>query len=117
MPSYVIFIALFMIIFIIFEIACTWITYQKAGVPGWKSIIPIYNILVLFQLANIPMWMFLLLFIPVINLYPLYLIYTSLVERLGKNKIYGILLIIFPFIIYLIFVFFKSHLVITYLYL
>lgn len=115
MPSYVIFIFLFMIIFIIFEIACTWITYQKAGVPGWKSIIPIYNILVLFQLANIPMWMFLLLFIPVINLYPLYLIYTSLVERLGKNKIYGILLMIFPFIIYPILAFSKSHVESTYM--
>lgn len=115
MPSYVIFIFLLMMIFMVFEIACVWIIYQKAGVPGWKSIIPIYNILVLFKLANIPMWMFLLLFIPLVNLYPLYLIYTSLVERLGKKKIYGILLIIFPVIIYPILAFSKSHVESTYM--
>lgn len=104
-----------MFLFVIFEIVCMWKVYKKAGVPGWASIVPIYNIIVLFKLANIPMWMFILLFIPLLNFYPMYLVYTALADRLGKSRIYGILLLIIPVIIYPILAFSKSKLESTYM--
>lgn len=110
MPDNLIIILALTFIVLIFEIVCTWIVYKKAGIPGWKSIIPIYNIFVLFELANVRKWMFLLLFIPILNLYILYIIYTSLAKRLGKGKVFGILLVFLPFIAFPILAFTKSSL-------
>lgn len=98
----------FVFIICIFELVSVWITYKKVGIPGWKSLIPIYNYIVLFQIANVPMWMVLLLFIPFVNIYPLYLIYASLAEHLGKGRKYGMLMVFFPYVIYPIFAFSKS---------
>lgn len=33
----------FTIVFLVLEIAADWMIFQKAGEPGWKSIIPVYN--------------------------------------------------------------------------
>jgi hypothetical protein len=96
-------------IILIFEMVCMWITYKKVGAPGWAIFIPIYNYIALFKIANIPTWMILLLFIPVINLYPLYLIYTAVAEHLGKSRGYGILLLIAPYFAYPILAFSKPQ--------
>ena len=31
------------ILFYILTVAAQWVVFQKAGIAGWKSIIPIYN--------------------------------------------------------------------------
>lgn len=115
MSNNLIIILILVILFIVFEAICMWIVYKKLGVSGWASIVPIYNIYVLFELANIPMWMFILLFIPLINFYPMYLVYTSLVDRLGKKRIYAILMLFIPFIIYPILAFSKAKVESTYM--
>lgn len=95
-------------VFLVFEFICAWITYTKVGISGWKCLIPIYNIIVLFHLANIPNWMIILLFIPLVNLYPLYLIFIALAEHLGKSKTMGVLTIFFPYILFPIYAFTSS---------
>lgn len=37
-------------------IAGIWATFNKAGIAGWKSLIPIYNQVLLLQIANKPTW-------------------------------------------------------------
>ena len=49
--------------FVILMIAGLWKTFSKAGQPGWAAIIPIYNLIVLCQVAGRPIWWFLLLLI------------------------------------------------------
>jgi len=93
---------------IIFEVICMWRVYKKLGLPGWNCIVPIYNIYVLFKLANIPMWMFILLFLPLVNFYPIYLINISIVDRLGMKRMYAILMLFIPFIIWPLFAFSKA---------
>ena len=44
-------------------------TIQKAGKPAWAAFVPIYNIIVLLQIARKPTWWILLLLIPVVNLF------------------------------------------------
>jgi len=40
-----------------------WKIYEKAGKPGWASLIPIYNIIVLLEIIGKPVWwVFLILF-------------------------------------------------------
>ena len=43
------------IVFVIFilTIIANWVLFKKAGEKGWKSIIPIYNTVVLFKIAGI----------------------------------------------------------------
>jgi len=33
-----------------------WRVYEKAGKPGWASIVPIYNIVVLLEIIGKPVW-------------------------------------------------------------
>ena len=46
------------IVFVIFilTIIANWVLFKKAGENGWKSIIPIYNTVVLFKIAGISPW-------------------------------------------------------------
>jgi hypothetical protein len=48
---------------IIFLIAAIWKVFTKAGQPGWASIIPIYNWIVLCKIVGRPAWWVLLLLI------------------------------------------------------
>ena len=41
-------------------VAGFWKTFTKAGKPGWAAIIPIYNVVVLLQIAGRPVWWILL---------------------------------------------------------
>lgn len=35
----------------VFSIVCMWKVFEKAGEPGWKSLIPIYNIYIFYKIA------------------------------------------------------------------
>jgi hypothetical protein len=59
---------LFILIVIIFYIYTYWRIFEKAGKPGWATIIPIYNTLVLLQIVGKPWWWLLLFFIPGLNI-------------------------------------------------
>jgi hypothetical protein len=48
-------------------IASLWVIFTKAGKPGWASLIPIYNIIVLLEIVGKPWWwIFLVLILPFI---------------------------------------------------
>ncbi len=54
----------------IIQIVAMWKMYKKAGQAGWKSIIPIYNVVILFKIAGLSPWLilvYLLMFIPIIG--------------------------------------------------
>jgi Family of unknown function (DUF5684) len=53
---------------ILFYVASMWKVFTKAGRPGWASIIPIYNMVVLCQIAGKPGWWVLLMLIPIVNI-------------------------------------------------
>ena len=54
----------------VLTIIANWKIFTKAGQAGWKSIIPIYNMVILYKVAGIsPWWLLLYLtaFIPVVG--------------------------------------------------
>lgn len=89
-------------------IVANWIVYKKCDTKGWYSIIPIYNYVALFRVTNIATWMVILLFIPIANIYVLYLAYTNLAIRLGRSKSFGILTLFFSIICIPILAFFTK---------
>ena len=55
------------ILFYILTVAAQWVVFQKAGIAGWKSIIPIYNSYCLFKIAWGNGWVFLATIIPLVG--------------------------------------------------
>ncbi len=57
-----------LLLFTLPSLITTWRLYKKAGKAGWAAIVPIYNAVVQLQIAKMPTWYILLLFVPVANL-------------------------------------------------
>jgi hypothetical protein len=89
----------FLVIFLII-IAGMWKTYVKAGQPGWASIIPIYNLIVLMKIINKPVWWVIFYFIPLINIIISFVMMYELAKSFGKGVGYMLGLIFLPFIFY-----------------
>lgn len=73
--------------FILFQ-AGLWKLFDKAGEQGWKSIVPIYNIIVWLKIIKKPMWLVLLLLIPFVNIYVYSTLITDLLTSFNKTKFY-----------------------------
>jgi hypothetical protein len=70
-----------------------WFVFQKAGEPGWKAIIPVYNILIVIKIAGKPWWYILLLLLPIVNIIIGILILHGLSKSFGKGGWYTVGLI------------------------
>ncbi len=69
----------------VLQIIGMWKMFTKAGIAGWKSIIPIYNVVLLFKMSGESPWLILLLFVPIANLYPLIHQPYMLAKSFGKG--------------------------------
>lgn len=102
------FVSIIGIVLFVFEIYSMCRSYAKADIAGWKAIIPIWNVLALFRLANLSKWMVVLVFVPIVNIYIMYLVYAALADRLGKKRSFGIGLLLFPILFFPILAFAKE---------
>ena len=69
--------------------------FKLAGVEGWKSLIPIYNIVKHLDIINRPRWWAILVFIPVINLLMIPVIWVEFIKIFNhKSRLDRILVII-----------------------
>lgn len=79
-------------------------TYSKAGYPGWVIIIPIYNAIISLRVARMSLWWLILilgaLLIKVIGIIPHIVISIMTAKNFNKSFMFGIGLIILPFIFY-----------------
>lgn len=107
-------------------IVSKWRVYTKAGKPGWTSVVPIYNIVVLMELIGRPIrWVvFYLLGVVFFFVLPLFIVpplgwilitflyiilSLDIARSFGKGIIFAIVyLILFPFVGYPILAFGKS---------
>jgi hypothetical protein len=94
---------LFMVIWLVVVIAIiasVWKVFTKAGKPGWACIVPIYNVIVLLEIINRPLWWFLLLLIPLVNLIVAIIISIDVARAFGKETGFGLGLFFLGFIFY-----------------
>ncbi|MFD0833403.1 signal peptidase I [Mucilaginibacter boryungensis] len=61
--------------------------FEKAGQPGWKSLIPYYRFYVMCELSKTTLLWFILLFIPVINILAYAGIIINFVKSFGKFQL------------------------------
>ena len=76
---------LFYAVLILGTVIGMWAAFAKAGKPGWAAIVPIYNLIVLCELAGKPGWWALLCIIPCVNLVFLFLIMMGVAKAFGRD--------------------------------
>lgn len=79
----------------ILGIICLWRLFKKAGQPGWKSLIPIYNTYVMLRIAGCPGWWLWLYFVPYVNLVVPILAADAFVKAYGRMGLGPVLMYIF----------------------
>lgn len=90
-------------------IVANWKIFDKAGKPGWASIIPIYNIFVLLEIVGKPWWWFFLFLIPGVNI--IFLIWTInlLYKSFGQSEGFTIGLIFLGIVFFPVLAFGSSY--------
>ena len=78
------FLVLFMALSILMFISL-WKIFKKAGKPGWASIVPIYNIYIMCEIAEKEWWYVLLSCVPFANIYAMIVLYNGMAKRFGKS--------------------------------
>ncbi len=81
-------------------IAGIWKVFTKAGKPGWAAIVPIYNLIVLLEIAGKPLWWIILMLIPLVNLVVAIIVGIEIAKKFGKGAGFGIGLTFLGFIFY-----------------
>ena len=71
-------------------IAGMWKIFTKAGKPGWAAIIPIYNLIVLLQIAGKPLWWIVLFCIPIVNIVVAVMVLINVAKAFGKGTGFAI---------------------------
>ena len=71
----------------VFMIICMWKVYKKAGKPGWASIVPIYNIWVLFEMTGFNGVLSLLTLIPFVG--TIIIAVLSIISNFRLAKCFG----------------------------
>ena len=89
-------------------IVSMWKIYKKAGKPGWAAIVPVYNIIVLLEIAELPSWYIALFLVPFANIYAMFKIYIELAHKFGKSTGFGVASVFFSVICFPILAFNKN---------
>lgn len=84
----------------VLAIAGMWMVFTKAGEPGWASIVPIYNVIVLLKIADKPLWWILLLLIPFVNIVIGFIVLIDVAHNFGKSTGFGVGLALLGFIFF-----------------
>lgn len=77
-----------------------WKIFTKARKPGWAAIIPIYNIIILLEVVDKPLWWFILLLIPLVNIVIYIIVNIELAKKFGQSPAFAVGLILLPMIFY-----------------
>ena len=78
------FVIVFSLIVCVLSIIAMWRIFTKAGKPGWASIIPVYNMVVLFQIVGMNPWLLLLYIVPFVNYIASIVLMIMLCIKLAK---------------------------------
>ncbi len=83
---------------IVLYIAGVWKTFDKAGKPGWAAIVPIYNVIVMLEIAKKPLWWIILILIPIVNIVIIIMVCIEIAKQFGKEGGFGVGLALLGFI-------------------
>jgi hypothetical protein len=86
---------IFSLVFTLVYWVCMWLIFEKAGKPGWTTIIPIVNVIMWLRVCGKSGWWLLALLIPGVNVLVALWLWFSMAESFGKGALFGLGLIFF----------------------
>ncbi len=94
-------VGLFGLLIILVLIISGWKLFTKAGKPGWASLVPLYNLWVIGQIiyGDSNAWKPFLMFVPVVGCIFGWIYMFRFPQVYGKDPLFGVLNIFFPYII------------------
>ena len=95
-------VGIFYAILIVFGIIVQWKIFTKAGEPGWASIVPIYNVMILSKICGRGEMFGLLILIPcpLVTIVIMVMLIFDLAKVFGKGTGFGLGLVFLGFIFY-----------------
>ena len=91
--TWIIYIAVYVLI-----VAGWWMMFTKAGEAGWKSIIPIWNFLIVLKIVGREWWWIILAIIPIVNIIIWLIVSLDLAKSFGRGTGFGVGLFFLSFI-------------------
>jgi hypothetical protein len=79
-----------MAIITIFYVFVFWKVLVKAGLPGWGAIIPIYNTILMLEMAKKPWWWIFLMLVPIVNFVVVVMVMLKISANFGKGTGFGL---------------------------
>ncbi|HTX88275.1 MAG TPA: S26 family signal peptidase [Bacteroidales bacterium] len=87
------------LLFFISSLVGLWAIFEKAGQPGWKVLVPFYNIYIWLRIIKKPLWWYIFLLIPFINVFVILLMIVETCKCFLKFGLGAQALgVIFPFL-------------------
>jgi signal peptidase I len=83
-----------LIVFLFIAIVAQWRLYEKANLPGYACLVPVWNVIVFLKIMGRPWQHIFYLLIPFYNIYFLVKIYIELCHCFGKRTIADYILVI-----------------------
>lgn len=83
---------------IVLYLAGLWFLFEKAGVNGWKAIIPFYNSYIEYELVWGSGWLFLFMLVPFAGLVFSIITFYKLGRVYGKGRLFCIGIVLLPFV-------------------
>lgn len=81
-------------------IVSLWKIFKKTGKPSWASIVPIYNIYIMCEIAEKEWWYVLLLCVPFVNIYAMIVLYNGVAKKFGKGGGFVVGMILLPVVFF-----------------
>lgn len=82
------------IIWAVLVLVAGWKMFEKAGQAGWVAIIPILSTFGLLKIVHRPLWWFILLLVPLVNVIVLVIIMVDLARAFGRGLGMALLLVL-----------------------
>lgn len=79
-------------------ISAYWVLFGKAGKPGWASIVPVYNGMVMAEIGGRPSWHGVMLLIPFVNIVFAFFIMIDIAKSFGRSTGFGVGMVLLGFI-------------------
>jgi signal peptidase I len=101
-----------LIFLLIYRIGVTigyWKLFEKAGIEGWKAIIPLYSeYIIAVDIVGKPKWWIIYLIVPMVNLFAYFVLLFNMLRCYGRESLGSQLLTIFAAFLYLPYIGFRK---------
>lgn len=86
------------LLFVVLSFIGLYLIFQKAGRKGWEALVPFYNFYIWLKIIKKPLWWYIFIIMPFINVFTLLLMVVEVLKCFGKEGLGAQALgVIFPF--------------------